>query len=189
MTRRLFIPGTGGCVFQDRAGNPIGSILHLALDRQRDFLCEHAADPDVLPPLRTSGLRDASGNPIEIQAVGPLRAAYEPFFEQVQGLSRRPAYEFFNYDFRLDLRFNGERLWEKLRAGGDDQPWDIACHSQGGLLVVWASILAGPAQFSRCVRRVVCFGTPLQGTLNALDALLHGASLVAGLDEIGRAHV
>jgi hypothetical protein len=181
MTRRLFIPGTGGCLFQDGAGNPIGSILHLALDRQRDFLCEHAADPDVLPPVRTSGLRDAAGQPIEIQAVGPVRAAYEPFFEQVQGLNRRKVYEFFNYDFRLDLRFNGARLWEKLREGGDE-PWDIACHSQGGLLLVWASLLAGPTQFPRRVRRVVCFGTPLQGTLNALDALLHGASLVAGLD-------
>jgi len=182
MTRRLFIPGTGACVFQDLAGNPIGSILHLALDRQRDFLCEHAADPDVLPPLRTSGLRDAAGNPVEIQAVGPLRVAYQPFFEQVRGLNREKVYEFFNYDFRLDLRFNGERLWQKLREGADDQPWDIVCHSQGGLLVVWASLLAGPEQFPRRVRRVVCFSAPLQGTVNAADALLRGASLATALD-------
>jgi hypothetical protein len=182
MSRRLFIPGTGGCVLQDLAGNPIASILHLALDRQRDFLCEHAADPDVLPPLRTSGLRDAAGNPVEIQAVGPVRAAYQPFFEQVQGLNREKVYEFFDYDFRLDLRFNGERLWQKLREGADDQPWDIVCHSQGGLLVVWASLLAGPAQFPRRVRRVVCLSTPFQGTVNAADALLHGASLATGLD-------
>jgi len=182
MTRRLFIPGTGGCVFQDRAGNPIGSLLHLVLNRQRDFLCEHDPDPNVLPPLRTSGLRDAAGHSIEIEAVGPIRAVYTPFFEQVHGLSGSKVYEFFNYDFRLDLRFNGARLWQELQQGAEDETWDIACHSQGALLVVWASLLAGPLEFPRRVRRVVCFGAPLQGTVNALAALLRGANLGAGLD-------
>jgi len=177
MTRRLFIPGTGGCFFHDAAGNAIGSVLDLALDHQSDFLCEHDPDPDVLAPRHTSGRKDASGNPIEISAAGSIRAVYGPFFDQVHPLSTRKVYMFYNYDWRLDLRYNGERLWQMLQASGGGQPWDIVCHSQGGLLLLWASILAGPAQFRRFVRRIVCFGVGMQGTVNAVEALLDGTSL------------
>jgi len=175
--RRLFIPGTGGCFFHDPAGNAVGSVLDLALDHQRDFVCQHDPDPNVLAPLHTSGRKDAAGRPLELTAAGPIRAVYTPFFDQVHPASTRKVYTFYNYDWRLDLRFNGARLWHLLETSGEGQPWDIVCHSQGGFLLAWASILAGPAQFRRFVRRVVCFGVALQGTVNAVEALLDGFTL------------
>lgn len=177
MTRRLFISGTGGCFFHDPAGNAVGSVVDLALDHQRDFVCEHAADPNVLGPLHTSGRKDAAGRPLELTPAGTIRAVYTPFFDQVQAASTRKVYTFYNYDWRLDLRFNGARLWHMLETSGDDQPWDIVCHSQGGLILTWASILAGPAAFRRFVRRVVFFGVAMQGTVNAVEALLDGFPL------------
>lgn len=156
--------------------------MDLAHDRQRDFICEHAADPDVLPPLRTTGLRRPNGTPIDVTAAGVIRAIHTPFFDQVHPVTRRKVYEFYAYDWRLDLRYNGARLWEMLQGSGRSEPWDIACHSQGGLLVLWASIVAGPVEFRKFVRRVVFFGVPLQGSVNAVQALVNGFSLVPGLD-------
>jgi hypothetical protein len=181
MARRLFIPGTGGSLFQDDSGKAIGTILDLALDRQRAFLCEHDPDPDVLAPIRTTGLTKPDGRAVNAHAVAPVRAVHTPFFDQVRPASTRKVYTFFNYDWRLDLRFNGERLWESLRTSGPREPWDIVCHSQGGFLVLWASLLAGPIEFSKFVRRVVFLAVPLQGSVNAAHALINGFDLVPGV--------
>lgn len=182
MRRRLFIPGTGGCFYADEAGGRHASILDLALDRQRDFICEHAADPAELAPRRTSGLNDAQGNPLALRAAGPIRAVYEPFFDETVGpASTRKAYQFFDYDWRLDIRYSGEQLWERLKQSGDAEAWDVVCHSQGGLVLLWASRLAGPAAFRKLVRRVVFCGVPIQGTVNAARALVAGVDLLPGI--------
>lgn len=182
MRRRLLIPGTGGCFFADDAGGRHASIFDLALDRQTDFVCEHAADPEELVPRRTSGLTDAQGNPVPLSAAGPIRAVYKPFFDETVGpASRQKAYQFFDYDWRLDIRYSGEQLWESLKRSAGAEAWDIVCHSQGGLVLLWASVLAGPVAFKKLVRRVVFCGVPIQGTVNAARALVSGVDLLPGV--------
>src|SRR5688572_1095141 len=131
MRRRLFVPGTGGCFFADGTGGREASILDLALDDQKDFICEHESNPEHLPPLRTSGLKDAQGNPVSLRAAGPIRAVYKPFFDETtRPPAARKSYQFFDYDWRLDIRHSGELLWERLKQSGEAEPWDIVCHSQ-----------------------------------------------------------
>jgi hypothetical protein len=160
----------------------LASIFDLALDKQAEFACEHSEDPAVLEPICTSRKRDDAGKFTQISAVGPIRAVYTSFFEQTGPPPQlKKLYQFFNYDWRLDIRLSGQLLWEFLQNSGDGEPWDIACHSQGGLVLTWASLLAGPAKFKKFVRRAVFLGVPLQGTLNAAEALVSGVGLLPGV--------
>jgi hypothetical protein len=181
MRRRLFIPGTGGCFFDDGNGTRHASILDLALDHQKDFVCEHPDDPVELAPLRTSGLTD-HGQPVRLTAAGPIRGVYDPFFDETVALgSTTKAYRFYDYDWRLDLRYNGELLWQWLQGQGAEEAWDVVCHSQGGLVLLWASLLAGAVRFPKFVRRLVFCGVPIQGTVNAASALTSGSQILPGL--------
>ncbi len=177
MAKRLFIPGTGGCIYSRRAngafGEQVGSILEMALGSQNALHCEHDDDPDVLEPRRTSGLADGSG-PIDIGASGHISAVYRPFEE-----SLTPRYTFYDYDWRLDIRYSAGKLREFLSASGDQ--WDVVCHSQGGLILLVASLSISPDDFHRLVRRVVFLGVPFGGNVNAATALLEGVDLLPGV--------
>lgn len=178
MTKRLFIPGTGACIFcrthQGVVGDIVGSILDIALARQSELRCDHDDRADVLEPRATSGLMDG-GSPVEITANGRISAVYRPFAESIA-----PRYEFFDYDWRLDIRYSAKRLREFLEARGER--WDVVCHSQGGLVLLIASLEMDPAAFHRAVRRVVFLGVPYGGTLNAATALLDGVDLLPGVN-------
>lgn len=178
MARRLFIPGTGGCFFEASDGSRVASILDLALDRQASFTCRHSADPDVLAPERTTGLTESNGTPITVHAAGPIRAVYEPFFDAIKPGTLSKLYTFFDYDWRLDIRYSGGVLRDFLTDNAAGGQWDIVCHSQGGLVLTWASLLLGAAEFRRLVRRVIFMGVPLQGTVNSVAGLLKGVGLV-----------
>lgn len=178
MARRLFIPGTGGCFFEASDGSRVASILDLALDRQTSFICRHSEDPDALEPERTTGMTEADGAPVKLHAAGPIRAVYEPFFDAIGPATTSKLYTFFNYDWRLDIRYTGGRLREFLVDNAAGGKWDIVCHSQGGLVLTWASLLLGATEFPKLVRRVIFMGVPFQGTVNSVAGLLNGVGLV-----------
>jgi hypothetical protein len=79
----------------------------------------------------------------------------------------------FAYDWRLDLRYNAQLLLNVLKDGGR---WNILCHSQGGLLVAVASLLAGADAWAKMVRNVSFVAVPFVGTGRALEAVLDGTN-------------
>lgn len=85
------------------------------------------------------------------------------------------------YDWRLSNRYNGRRLkaivepaLERWRAQGgqfSEAKLIFVCHSMGGLIARWFIEKEGGASITR---KLVTFGTPYRGALNALDQLVNG---------------
>lgn len=85
----------------------------------------------------------------------------------------------FPYDWRRDNRAashrlaNESRMWldEQRARGAADPKLILVCHSMGGLVARW---------FLECLegwkhtRRLVTFGTPYRGSINAIDGLSNG---------------
>jgi pimeloyl-ACP methyl ester carboxylesterase len=158
--RQLVVLGTGGGLYVDARGKQVGSIFDLLTKPNGPAVlkCSHAADPDVLEP---------AGNTITPQ--GHLKAAYEPFDSAI------PGWQFFDYDWRLDIRRSGNELakWLRASAAGGDR-WHIVSHSQGGLVVLAAARALGADTMAQIVQSVCFVGVPFFGTVNALVALLEG---------------
>ena len=170
--RTLLVPGTQATTLRDHRGNTVYNAVRVQLllgrsdigDRDPDELgklvsMEHA--PGRLKPVRTS-LEDGT----HIVKGDVLRIPYD-------GL---PVTDWFRYDWRADLRFNANRLLQFLREEAEPGlRWNLIGHSQGGLLIVLASKLAkSPREFASMVGRVVLVGTPLAGTVKAVEAILFG---------------
>lgn len=158
--RQMVVPGTGGVLYQSESGARAASILELLTQANaaRTLCCEHGPDPDALEPLHNA-----------LVAHGYMTLAYEPFAHAF------PKWDFFDYDWRLDIRYSGKRLAEHLQAeapSGDR--WRLVAHSQGGLVVLAAARLLGAERFAQLVQRVCFVGVPFFGTVNALLALLTG---------------
>ena len=170
--RTLLVPGTQATTLRDHEGHTVYNAVRVKLlvghgdlgGRDSDELSKlvgmkHA--PGRLKPVRTS-LEDGT----HIVKGDVLRTPYE-------GL---PVTDWFRYDWRADLRFNANRLLQFLREEAEpDLRWNLIGHSQGGLLIVLASKLAkSPREFASMVGRVVLVGTPLAGTVKAVEAILFG---------------
>jgi pimeloyl-ACP methyl ester carboxylesterase len=170
--RTLLVPGTQATTLRDGDGNLVYNAVRVQLIIGRDDLGDRTGDqvaqllgmehdPGQLAPKRTS-LEDGT----EVRTGAVLRTPYD-------GL---PVTDWFRYDWRSDLRYNAKKL---LRFLQDSSPeggrWNLIGHSQGGLLIVLASKLAGePREFAKLVGRVVLVGTPLAGTMRATEAILFG---------------
>jgi pimeloyl-ACP methyl ester carboxylesterase len=95
-------------------------------------------------------------------------------------------FNFFDYDWRCDVRQTGRLLLDHLKnnkpAGGR---WKLIGHSLGGLVTVVASKLCAQENgdddtaFSNLVSHVVLLASPLDGTMVAADALISGDNLSA----------
>lgn len=158
--RQMMVPGTGGVLYETAGGASTATILQLLTQSKaaQDLRCEHGPDPSVLEPLR---------NPLV--ARGYMTLAYEPFAHVV------PKWVFFDYDWRLDIRYSGKRLAEYLQAEAPNgDRWRLVAHSQGGLVVLATARLLGAEAFGRLVQSVCFVGVPFFGTVNALAALLEG---------------
>jgi pimeloyl-ACP methyl ester carboxylesterase len=119
---------------------------------------KHGTDPESLEPL---------DNPLV--ARGYMTLAYAPFAHA------SPKWDFFDYDWRLDIRYSGKRLAERLQAEAPlGDRWRLVAHSQGGLVVLAAARLLGAEEMARLVEGVCFVGVPFYGTVNALLALLEG---------------
>jgi pimeloyl-ACP methyl ester carboxylesterase len=157
------VPGTGGVLYADAAGAQIGSIFDLVTKPNGPAVlrCAYPADPTVLDPV---------GNALTPE--GHMTLAYEPFEHAI------PGWDFFNYDWRLDIRRSGGKLAEFLKgsaAAGDR--WRLVAHSQGGLVVMAAARALGADLMSQLVQSVCFVGVPFFGTTSALQALLAGTLL------------
>ncbi len=176
MGRRLVVPGTGGCTYR-RADTKarIGTIVDIAKGDGDQLLCTHT--PGKLAPNTTSGIRE-NGKAIAIEPFDEQSGPYDLFAH-----AQLPSYRFFNYDWRLDIRQSGQMFWDFLQSQKDQgEPWDVVCHSQGGLILLWAAKLAvrSGVKFGAYVRKVVMAGVPIYGTVNAVEGLLVGADAFVG---------
>src|SRR4030095_7562341 len=88
----------------------------------------------------------------------------------------------FSYDWRLSNVVSARRLedrvvpelerWRK-HTGNPDARLVLICHSRGGLVARWFLEVRGGKSLTR---RLVTIGTPYQGSVNALTALVNGVS-------------
>jgi pimeloyl-ACP methyl ester carboxylesterase len=148
-------------VLYESAGGARAATIFELLTRAgaaQTLRCKHGPDPDALEPLDN-----------ELVARGFMTLAYEPFAHAF------PKWEFFDYDWRLDIRYSGKRLAEQLQAeAARGDRWRLVAHSQGGLVVLAAARLLGAEELARLVQGVCFVGVPFFGTVNALLALLEG---------------
>lgn len=164
--RRLVVPGTGGVLFEDSAGKQVGSVFDLITRPEKRALlqCLHDKEQHVLAPTATSGKAGVS-----LEAKGHMSLAYA-LMDQATA-----RWTFWDYDWRLDIRYSGGKLARFLKEkAADGDPWHIVCHSQGGLVLLWAARVLGQDAFARLVDSVVFVGVPFFGTFNALEALTNG---------------
>jgi pimeloyl-ACP methyl ester carboxylesterase len=158
----MVVPGTGGVLYETAGGTATATILEiLTRNAAQELRCEHGVDPNVLEPVRNA-----------LVARGYMTLAYEPFAHVV------PRWTFFDYDWRLDIRYSGKRLAEHLQAEAPNgDRWRLVAHSQGGLVALAAARLLGAEDFARLVQSVCFVGVPFFGTVSALSALLYGTLL------------
>lgn len=92
----------------------------------------------------------------------------------------------FPYDWRRDVRWTAKRLaasvdsgltiWRKY-SGANSAKLILLAHSMGGLIAkYYLEVLGG---WQKC-RALITFGTPFQGSLNALNYLIHGRKMFFG---------
>lgn len=165
--RHLIVPGTGGVLFRDSTGRQAGSVFDLVFNpaTRKVLCCTHSNDARVLEPTATSGVAG-----VTVDAEGRMSLAYA-----LMDHSFAPKWTFWDYDWRLDIRYSGQRLARFLKSSvKPKEPWHIACHSQGGLVVLWAARVLGEEAFASLVHSVVFVGVPFFGTFNALEALTEG---------------
>jgi len=158
--RQMVIPGTGGVLYQTASGARAATIFELLTQANagQTLRCEYGPDPEALEPLHNA-----------LATGGYMTLAYEPFGHAL------PKWEFFDYDWRLDIRYSGKRLAEHLKAmAPQGDRWRLVAHSQGGLVVLAAARLLGAEELARLVQGVSFVGVPFFGTVNALLALLEG---------------
>lgn len=178
----LLVPGTGGVKLAadgDDFGFPFElGIAHnfwfqLVAPSMTDALSdrlrmEYVDDAEVIEAKRTTLdpaiSKVGAGDVLRVTAYGKLPAAFSAF----------------PYDWRQDMRQSAKELlaWLKARAPANGR-WRLACHSQGGLVVLIAARMLAVeekdrAAFSRLVSRVVFVGVPVLGTVNAAEALVNG---------------
>jgi len=86
----------------------------------------------------------------------------------------------FPYDWRLSCRYNARRLKEmaepalerwRRQPGCGDAKLVLLCHSMGGLIARWYAEREGGAGL---IRDIITLGTPHQGSVKALTALVNG---------------
>jgi hypothetical protein len=95
----------------------------------------------------------------------------------------------FPYDWRLSNQLNAQRLADAVvphlerwrhQTQNKDAKLIFLCHSTGGLIARWFLENLGGRDVTR---KLVTIGTPYQGSVNALGALVNGTSL--GLGQLG----
>lgn len=169
----LLIPGTGGVNFNRATGERAPYALEIAAGRfagwtdelVQELSCEHPEEAEEpWSPTRTSLLGDDG-------ALIPREVLHASAYPVVD----RAKYTMYPYDWRLDVRHNALLLIEYLRQ--QDEPARILAHSQGGLIVVAASLLCdSTAEFHQLVERLSLVAMPMMGTINAMDAMINGSN-------------
>lgn len=135
--------------------------------------------------LDASGKHDASLDVIT-RGRGLLPVAYAPLVSRLRATSKLPVYVF-SFDWRRSIEAAADELVRfvsevtsklAVSAGGD---WtgrvDFVCHSMGGLVLrAFLARYPQPAHFGR----VVFLGVPHRGSLDAVDAMVRGMTVLFG---------
>jgi hypothetical protein len=196
--RLMLVPGTGGVRFKlrDSSGNETdapylvemfeGHLLASDDKFYRALACEH--DPVPASPPADYDYRPKSSTLEKGMTLEPGMVLQGTAYQAVHsfGVDRQnPAqYYPFTYDWRLDLRYNATKLLTLLKNSGDQ--WRILCHSQGGLVVMAASRLAGAATWAKLASRVCFVAIPFVGTINAIQAIVTGNTFGQWTSEVFR---
>lgn len=171
----LVVPGTQASRLYDQNEVLVYNAVRVSMGLDREAL--GGRPPEEWVPLLS--LENAPGR------LDPVRTSLTPGTEIRSGASvvvpyqvMSNTYRLWNYDWRLDLRYNAQLLLDYLVANGagPKRRWNLIGHSQGGLLIVLAARIAGPAEFSRLVGRAVLVGAPLAGSMKAAGAVLWGST-------------
>jgi pimeloyl-ACP methyl ester carboxylesterase len=179
MDRTLVVPGTQATTLVDQNGQTVYNAVRVSLGLDGDTLAGR-------PPEAWGALL---GTEHSATTWAPVLSSLEPGTTISPGRVVRTPYDrlprpcdFFGYDWRLDSRYNAQRLIDHLRAKKPaDGRWNLIGHSQGGLVIVLASALTSDVEeFGRLVARVVLVGTPLAGTQRALEAITVGRTDFGG---------
>ena len=181
MAKPLLIPGTQATTLVDQNGDEIYDAVRMGLPLIAKSLGGLSKDewvavmsmelkPGDLAPVRTSLQEGRS------LGHGPISRTPYSLLD----------YEDWGYDWRADLRWNAERLVDDLeiRLGIVGERANLVGHSQGGMIIVLASKIAGPTEWSRLVKRVVLVGSPLAGTMVALEAILTGSGALGSENRV-----
>jgi len=180
----VLLPGITGSVLANAAGKEVWSTSAGAIWRAIKSFggsiedLELATDGDPRGVQATRLMPDLTIVPGLIKIDGYTRI--EEYLIAQLGLERGKNYVPFPYDWRLDNRINAKRLADqaldrlkKWRASSGNAQAKLVLigHSMGGLVSrYFLECLGG----WRDARALITLGTPHQGSLNAVDFLVHG---------------
>lgn len=174
MAKPLLVPGTQATTLIDLADN--GREIYNAVRMGLPLVPKSLGGLPKDEWVAVMSMEHAAGR------LAPTRTSLQPdrdlrFGEVSQVPYALLDYDGWGYDWRADVRWNAERLAVELdaRFGEEGERAQLIGHSQGGLIIVLASKHTGAAEWKRLVSKVVLVGSPLAGTLNALEALLPGS--------------
>jgi hypothetical protein len=172
----LLVPGTGGTRLQTGAGADLGYPERLQIGALTGGLI--GTNPDELEELLSMEHAPGQLEPVRTSLKANTTISSGDVLDLAYNLVPTSATRFV-YDWRADLRFNAQRLKDFLETTTPNGTrWDIISHSQGGLIVLLASMLMDAEDaFARYVRTVFLVGVPIAGTVNAARALITGSNL------------
>jgi pimeloyl-ACP methyl ester carboxylesterase len=193
----VLIPGIGGSVLQ-RHGKTVwsprpGAALRAALSLGgsiKDLALKNGDDPSlddledgVTAPSLVPDLHIVPGLDWKIDGYGRVRRTLFERFDLEEGRN----YLEFPYDWRRDTRVAARRLettvrpalkaWRE-RSGNPDARLILVGHSMGGIV---SRIFLEFHDGWNITRRLVTFGTPYSGSVNALEFLANGFRKAWGL--------
>jgi hypothetical protein len=178
----VLLPGITGSVLRNSRGQDLwaptaGAATRALLTLGRNLaqleLPAGDADDGVTAPLMVPDLHLIPGL-WKIDGYSTLSGYLQREFAVIPGRN----FFTFPYDWRRDNRVAARRLKEQAdrwlrewRRESPDAKLILVAHSMGGLVArYFLECLAG----WRDTRRLITFGTPYRGSLNALDFLVHG---------------
>lgn len=172
------VPGTGGVTLRDSRSRDTGYPVNMRIGVITGGRLR-GKSADELVPLLSMQHQEGQLAPLKTTLTPGLSLGPGHVLETVY--NQYPGYNLFPYDWRQDIRHSAEQLihfLEQHRSGSDTR-WKLVGHSQGGLVILVASILYGKkhgdfSAFSRLVKTVVLVGVPVSGTVNAARALITG---------------
>lgn len=195
----VILPGIGGSVLA-RHGKPVwsprpGAALRAALSLGSSIrdLQLSGDDPDIddlgdgiTAPALVPDLHVVPGLEWKIDGYSRLRQRLFQRFDLREGEN----YLEFPYDWRRDNRVAARRLaavagralqaWQE-RSGNPEARIILVAHSMGGII---SRLFLEFHEGWRITRRLVTFGTPYSGSLNALDFLANGFRKAWGLVDL-----